>query len=72
MLDPYTYILLHKYQRLEFMKQANDARLHNAINQSTQPLQRIRVFSRSVTSRWTRRRPTTHENRLTDGEVVMP
>jgi len=72
MLDPYTYILLHKYQRREFMKQAEDARLHNAINQPTQPLQHIRAFSRSISSWWPRRHQTVNANRLTDGKVVMP
>jgi hypothetical protein len=72
MLDPNTHILLHKYQRLEFMKQAEDARLYNAINPPAQPLQRIRAFSRSITNWWTHRNQTVDENRLADGTVVMP
>ncbi|MBA3873918.1 MAG: hypothetical protein H0X30_32705 [Anaerolineae bacterium] len=73
MLDPYTYILLHKYQRLELMKQAEEARLHQSLSKRTiVQWQSLRELTKLISNWWTHRRQTVDKSRLADGKVVMP
>ena len=73
MLDPYTYILLHKYQRAELMKQAEEARLHQSLSKRTTiQWQSLRELTRLISDWWLHRRQTVDKSRLADGKVVMP
>ena len=72
MLDPYTYILLHKYQRLDRLKQAEQDRLLQNISQPATQLPSVKELSRLFSNWWTHRHQLQEENHLVEGEVVLP
>ena len=72
MLDPQTYILLHKYQRRDRLRQAEQDRLVDLISQPSTLLPSIQEFSRLISDWWTRRRQTRKETHLVEGKIVMP
>lgn len=72
MLDPQTYILLHKYQQVDRMKQVEQDRLVDLISQPSTLLPSIQELSRLMSDWWTRRYQTRKETHLVEGKIVMP
>jgi hypothetical protein len=72
MLDPQTYILLHKYQQVDRMKQIEENRLRQIIERSSIHLPSLSQLSRFISSWRTERRQTRKETRLVEGKIVMP
>jgi hypothetical protein len=74
MSDPYIYLLLHKYQKREYIRRAEQERL---LLDTNRPVTRLRLtslhkFSHMIVRWWTQHRQTAEDNRLADGKVVMP
>ncbi len=72
MLDPQTYMLLHKYQQRERMKQTKNERLLQAISYPSLQVLCMMGISKIYSNWRTRRNQKMEENRLVDGKVVMP
>ena len=72
MLDPQTYLLLHKIQRRDRLKQAEQDRLLQIISQPATQLPSIRELSRMISNWWTRRHPSWKETHLVEGKIIMP
>jgi hypothetical protein len=72
MLDPQTYILLHKYQQVDRMKQIEENRLRQIIERPSIHLPSLSQLSRFISSWRTERHQTRKETRLVEGKIVMP
>jgi len=72
MLDPQTYILLHKYQQVDRMKQVEENRLLQHVEQPSIQLLSLSQLSRFISSWRTERRQRRKETRLVEGKIVMP
>jgi hypothetical protein len=72
MLDPNTYILLHKYQQSERIKQAEHEHLLQAISYPSLQVLCMMELSKMYSNWRTRRSQKAEENRLVEGKVVMP
>ena len=72
MLDPQTYILLHKYQQVDRMKQIEENRLLQLVNRPWIQLPSLSQVSKFISSWRTERRQTQKETHLVEGKIVMP
>lgn len=72
MLDPQTYILLHKYQQVDRMKQVEENRLLQNVEQPSNQLPNLSVLSRLISNWWSERHQTRKETPLVNGKIVMP
>ena len=71
-MDPYLHALMHKYQHVERVKQAERERLIATINQPSIKFQSLEELSRQITSWWTRLHRVAKDKRVVEGKVVMP
>jgi hypothetical protein len=72
MLDPQTYILLHKYQQVDRMKQVEENRLIELIKQPSNQLPSLSQLSSSISNWWAERQQTRKQPPLVEGKIVMP
>jgi hypothetical protein len=72
MLDPQTYMLLHKYQQRERIKQARHEHLLHAISYPSLQALCMMELGRMFSNWRSRHNQKMDDNRLVEGKVVMP
>ncbi len=72
MMDPNLCIMLHKYQHLERVKQAEHERLVQVISHSAIQVHGMMELHRLFLQWRTRRQKVAKEHHLVEGKVVIP